>query len=350
MDWLWSMRLPQCYEPVITTKQMAEQFSKGSILKNRFVVTKSLIDGTSCGASSGGFNVGVVLATEFNGNSVFAIKILPTKNYSPEVTREIGLMQPLSHPNIVRLVDAYAPRLKFELPWIAMEYCALGTLHQFLAKSHQIKLSSKKLISEAFLWQVFKDLAKAIRYCHFGEEDQDGNFGEWDPTYHRDIILGNIFLSKGGRGPLCPCPVIKLGDFGCAVSETELVHRGTRLTYLPDVCQFDWPPEGDVASVAGDVYQVGKVMYSLLTCENPDIAALQGQHWRHDDDYLDLPRARDGPHQYSAQLKGLIDRCLYRYPEGRPSSKELVKLIEPEWRNSLKMPVTLFPWFGNEGD
>jgi serine/threonine protein kinase len=347
MNFVWNRRLPRIYQAMMIDKQMTEDFSKGSILKDRFVVGHSLDED----ASHGCFNMGIILVRDTRGWGKYVLKLLPTKKSSPEVTREIDILRRLAHPNVTKLEDAQAPRNDYELPWMAVEHCALGTLHNFLLNANEIHARYRRLIPEALLWQVFGDLADAIRYCHFGDEDSNGEYREWDPIYHRDIILSNIFLARrhAHKNPYCLCrPVIKLGDFGCAVSEKELKCRGTRLTYLPEVCKSDWPPEGNVASVAGDVYQVGRVMFSLITHQDHEELwdshdPLQdGERYPYHPRLSDNPRARQ--FHYPKKLKALINRCLHKYPEARPNSKDLVKLIEPASRDALQTPGSLYPW------
>jgi NIMA (never in mitosis gene a)-related kinase len=254
----------------------------------------------------------------------------------------------LDHPNVISIVDYNIPDNDYDYPWMAFEHCQLGTLKAFLYKAHDIYKWTRKCIPETLLWQLFYDLAKAIRYCHYGQPDANGDYdSKWDAIYHRDIIPSNIFVAQYlNPQDRYHFPVFKLGDFGCAVARSELAERGLRLNYLPQVCPWDYPPEGNVASVAGDVFQVGKIMFYLISHRSPHDIGPEEM----DDDFRVIPpmtidAPRDCFHTYSAELRKLVDRCLYKYPEGRPGSKKLVELVDQDYRESPSGDVSLAPYF-----
>lgn len=341
MDSIWDDYIGLVYREVMAGFYM-DSFYKGNVLKNRWVVGDRL-DG-----SQGSFNKGIFLVHDINEGDTCVLKLLSTKSFSPEVTREIYLLRKMDHPNVVYMVDYFIPDSDYDYPWIALEHCQQGTLEGFLDRAHEVWKYTRKCIPETLLWQLFYDLAKAISYCHYGPPDANGEYDpEWDSICHRDIILSNIFIAQymDPQGEY-RFPVFKLGDFGCAVARSELAERGLCLNYLPPVCPWDQPPEGNVASVAGDVYQVGKIMFYLIS----HISSHHIGPEELDDNYqVVAPVTSDAPRvcldTYSMELRKLVDSCLCQYPEARPGSKELVKLVDRDYPESPKGCDSLAPYF-----
>lgn len=89
----------------------------------------------------------------------------------------------------------------------------------------------------------------------------------WNPVYHRDIILANVFCTSS-TGDMYNYPIVKLGDFGCAMRQSEIEtndsneYPWSKETPIMD-SEYE-PPEGQYATKAVDVYQIGLLMWCVV--------------------------------------------------------------------------------------
>lgn len=130
---------------------------------------------------------------------------------------------------------------------------------------------------------------------------------------HRDISADNLVVSFDG--------VVKVVDFGIAhgsgqpqerVSETVTVPSVSRLTEVGGIIgKFVYMPperrEGAEATVSGDLYALGCVLYELLFGPVPEVSGA-----------LRLPRVErpDAPAPYQ-MLRDILDTALHPQPEQR---------------------------------
>ncbi|KAJ2990930.1 hypothetical protein NUW58_g2716 [Xylaria curta] len=103
-----------------------------------------------------------------------------------------------------------------------------GTLGQLFDRYHE----ARRAIPEGFIWHVFSTLVEAVRYLQTGAEPGiDVPSPKWNPIYHRDISMANIFLDYPPRLDTVPeppmgfegnaFPEIIIGDFGQAATEED---------------------------------------------------------------------------------------------------------------------------------
>jgi hypothetical protein len=295
-------RVQQEFKPGMTFSSM-----NNDCITRQYVVVCTLKDSISHGS----FNQGVNLVQDLDSGQVFAQKLLPPRVMQSDTGREIGVLAGLNHPNITLLVQYSLPVDPLSIPFVVMEYAEQGTLGQLIEH-----FPEGELVPEAFLWHVFESLAKAIRYCHYGMYEAGDAPYDWDPVFHRDIILTNIFLASP-EDPSSQYSEIKLGDFGCGVSQSELAWvdeyslPSIDYTYAPP--EF-WYPDRYVENLGpADIYQIGFSMAYLMHCTIPNIedAAIQ-----------------DRGFYYSEDLESLISCCLSMNPKERPDAKNLVLMIE----------------------
>ncbi|KKY21069.1 putative nek protein kinase [Diplodia seriata] len=64
---------------------------------------------------------------------------------------------------------------------------------------------------------IFKDLAGALAYCHFGIRTPNDPLPAWDAIIHKDMKLENVFLRPDAAAPGGLVSI--LGDFGWATNE-----------------------------------------------------------------------------------------------------------------------------------
>jgi hypothetical protein len=121
--------------------------------------------------TGGSFNRGIFLVDDLNDlleTRQGIMKVLPSHALDPDYAqREISILAPLRHNNIVQLYDSYMPeqpKHPHATPWMVTEYCDKGTLKDLVRNTN--KAGGK--LPECFLWQVFESLARAVHYCHNG--------------------------------------------------------------------------------------------------------------------------------------------------------------------------------------
>ncbi|KAB2572352.1 G2-specific protein kinase fin1 [Lasiodiplodia theobromae] len=136
---------------------------------------------------------------------------------------------------------------------IIVEYHMAGDLSQLITESQ------KEIGTEA-VKNIFKDLAAALAYCHYGIRAPDSPLPNWDAVIHKDIRLENIFLSPDNNAPGGLISI--LGDFGSSTNEAaELqLRRQPRGANRPGGDQ-DWlPPEAPRLTAKSDVWGLATVM------------------------------------------------------------------------------------------
>ncbi len=154
--------------------------------------------------------------------------------------RERQIVASLDHPHIARLVDG--GRTEDGRPYFAMEFVDGERIDQ-----HCDRL---RLDIDARLALV-RTVAAAVQHAHSRL------------LVHRDIKPGNIMISRAGE--------VKLLDFGIAKPIGRHPEAGaeplTRTDVRPMTPEYASPEmvRGEPATTASDVYQLGLLLYELLT-------------------------------------------------------------------------------------
>jgi len=173
-----------------------------------------------------------------------ALKVLRTdgkardsKNSKERMRRELETYRQVSHPNLLRLLDE-----NLEGGWFVTEYHANGTLN---SEPGLFRGNVGRAI------RVIRDLVEGVAALHGAG------------ILHRDIKPENLFLASVDR--------LILGDMGLAFfpegEETRLTgpfsNVGTK-AWMPQ-----WAMHVRVEDVrfTFDVYALGKVLWSMLTCD-----------------------------------------------------------------------------------
>lgn len=172
-----------------------------------------------------------------------AIKILWSHRASEDVRarflRERRLLASLDHPGLARFVDGGF--LADGRPWFAMEYVAGTTIDEY-ARDLPIE---KRL-------RLFLEVCASVAYAH------------QRLIVHRDIKPQNVLVDETGR--------VRLLDFGVA-GVLEDIDDGvyTRTAGAPLTLQYASPEQltGAMVTVASDVYQLGLLLYVMLTGAPP---------------------------------------------------------------------------------
>lgn len=174
-----------------------------------------------------------------------ALKILPA-GFSPhEQTRrflaERQILATLNHENIARLLDGGVT--EEGQPYFVMEFVEGEPIDQYCDER---RLSIRQRL------ELFLTVCRAVQYAHR------------KLIVHRDIKPSNILVSSDGK--------VKLLDFGIAriLSDDRADSDAATLTRtgtLPLTPSYASPEQvrGESISTASDIYQLGVVLYELLT-------------------------------------------------------------------------------------
>lgn len=309
-----------------TTKlRMGGRFDEGNIIGGRWAIIANLAGSDEI--SNGAFNGGINKVKDLHTGRICIQKLLAPRSssnrFSGVAEREINILRQLKHLNIVQVVGYELPEHRCDVPSMYIEYCEQGTLEKVAERY----IKRDKYVPEAFLWKVFEGLASAALHCHEGpEESLSGLTKSWDPVYHRDIILTNCFLSKSDEGGY---PVVKLGDFGCSVTQSDMLYGGLLDQDLPAEDYRYVPPEGPDASAAADIFQIGLVMFCFyINSIIPDKSVNNRGCKRFTDHKFWIDERRPGFQNYSRKFRYLIARCVAKLPEHRPNARVLLDLIK----------------------
>ena len=197
----------------------------------------------------GGMSV-VYLAERSDGSfeQQVALKLLKPGAGTPDLLRrfeqERQILAALSHPAIARLYDGGSTADGH--PYFAMEVVHGEPIDAY---SDRLRLS----IAERL--KLFVQVARAVQHAH------------QKLIVHRDLKPSNILVSAAGE--------LKLLDFGIAklLDPTVLPHGApaTVTALRPMTPEYASPEQirGETPSVATDVYQLGLLLYQLLTARMP---------------------------------------------------------------------------------
>jgi eukaryotic-like serine/threonine-protein kinase len=131
---------------------------------------------------------------------------------------------------------------------------------------------------------------------------------------HRDLKPPNVLLLDGSW-----C----LADFGIAryAEATTAQHTWKLYGSQPYMAPERWRAER--ATSAADVYALGVMAYEMLEGGYPFRASEEGR-WREAHLHGEVPPLEGGP----AALAALVEECLLKAPEARPSPSNIVKRLE----------------------
>ena len=161
--------------------------------------------------------------------------VLKKRGILARFKREIKLMAQLNHPSIVDIYDVGTSQGTM---YFAMEYLEGKTIHS-LIKEGPVRPRRAVLI--------IRRLAEALKNVHETK------------ILHRDIKPANIILAKGD--------IPKLMDFGLAIQESATATALTKTGSIVGTLSYTAPEifRGRAATECTDIYQLGCVLYKMLT-------------------------------------------------------------------------------------
>ncbi|KAL8665173.1 MAG: hypothetical protein Q9202_002395 [Teloschistes flavicans] len=358
---------------------------------------------------SGALNEGInIVRDRKTGRRVVQKRLDPTKRV---LLRELILLRVLHHPNIIKYVDGSLDKEVWHRheASLYLQFCSLGNAQRLLYKYHRHNINrseeDKVYIPEAFIWHMFRSLAYALQYLHFGlmpEEQrspQELNSVCRDPSYirdvwpmiiHRDIKPENIFFRKTQPGwtpvvqrrklfHVLPVkeksyavfpqfPRVVLGDFvsppNCTtrIPVTYNAFQGLALQYNDDdwnedneaVGTYRWmPPEVPKAYCQGDIWAVGAVILALCRQMLDGVVKPAPADWTEGEEVWSSHRdARKGIRdhgigkRYSPELNHVVHECLRFNRLNRPLAFQLLAMInEGEQAAGKKgfLDIDMFP-------
>jgi len=173
-----------------------------------------------------------------------AVKILHRGTGMPaRFEQERQILAALDHPNIARLLDGGVTEQG--VPYVVMEYIE-GTPLSDYCEERRLPIGDRL--------RLFRHVVDAVGDAH-------GKL-----IVHRDIKSANILVTEGG--------VPKLLDFGIAklLQSDAIPHAAPETRALKPMTPEYASPEqvrGEPLGIATDIYQLGYLLYELLTGQSP---------------------------------------------------------------------------------
>jgi len=170
-------------------------------------------------------------------------KIPKSSGNTVEVSREIEAGKKLKHKNIAKFFENFADN---ENDFLVFERVVGKDLYNTIEKRGFVPFPERETK------KIFKQILKAIRYCHDHE------------VVHRDIKLENILMDSNGK--------VTIIDFGLC----DLVKRGNlseRFCGSIDYVAPEVLAKKTYNGFQADVFSLGVVLYTLLFAEFPYVAA-----------------------------------------------------------------------------
>ncbi|WPG99818.1 map kinase kinase kinase wis4 [Acrodontium crateriforme] len=275
----------------------------------------------------GGTFGSVYLAMNLDSTQLMAVKeirlqdpkMIPT--IVSQIRDEMGVLQVLSHPNVVQYYGIEPHRDKV---YIFMEYCSGGPLSALLEYGR----IEDEMVTQVYALQLIEGLA----YLHDAK------------VVHRDIKPENILLDHNG--------VIKYVDFGAAKviakqGTTVVVNghagkekhhsmTGTPMYMSPEIINGK---KTHARLGAEDIWSLGCVILEMVTGSRP---------WANlDNEYAILYNIAQGDspqmptrEQISAEGLDFLRKCFERDPAKRASAAEL---LQHEWIVQIRSQLSIEP-------
>lgn len=234
----------------------------------------------------------VYMATLKETGAIVAVKIIPLTDSDEidSIQKEIAILRDCNHPNIVKYYGSCrAP----DALWIAMEYCAGGSVSDVM---HALG----RPLEEGMIAYICAEALKGLSYLHS------------TGRVHRDIKCGNILLTEQGD--------VKLADFGVAAQLTNTLSKRNTFIGTPH-----WMAPEVIQSSNYD----GKVDVWALGITAIEMAETYPPRWRVNPNRVIFMVVRDpAPHlckreQWTLSFQDFISQCLKKDPKSRPTTKLL---------------------------
>ncbi|UCD23705.1 MAG: protein kinase, partial [Gemmatimonadota bacterium] len=267
----------------------------------------------------------VFLAKEPALKRLVAVKVLAPhlaadKRARTRFEREARAAAAISHPNVVR-VYAVGETKRTRLPYIVMQYVDGPNLEEWRLRRGRV--------SERDARRVVGEVAGALAAAHTRD------------LIHRDVKPSNVLMEKdSGRA--------FVADFGVSAALSPDDTQETKLTetgVLIGTPSFMSPEQssGVPLTPKSDVYSLGVLAYQLLTGDLPYYAnSAMGWAAAHLRD-IPTPTGEMRP-ELSPAVAQMVDRCLAKAPNDRPTAEELSRGMLPTLESEVEWPPPGLQW------
>ncbi|KAI8091185.1 kinase-like domain-containing protein [Gilbertella persicaria] len=235
-------------------------------------------------------------------NKKMALKIIDLdkfeRNQIDELRRETALMALSKHANVLRVYGSFVNGSKL---YIVTPYLAGGSCLDIM------KTRFPDGLDELSIATILKQTLEALIYLH-----KNGHI-------HRDVKAGNLLMDEDGT--------VMLADFGVSSSLMETGERGMRKTFVGTPCWMA-PEVMEQAEYdyKADIWSFGITAIELATghapfAKYPPLKVLM-MTLSNEPPTLDRETT---VHKYSKTFKEMIDTCLSKDPQKRPSAEKLLQ-------------------------
>ena len=168
-------------------------------------------------------------------------------NYKRKFIAEAQILSKLSHPNIIKVVEAFESN---NTAYYVMEYIDGGNLNDYIEQHN--------FLSESVALKFFEQISSALTYMHNNH------------MLHLDLKPSNIMMRKNGQIILIDFGLSKQYDINGSPETSTCVGKGTS-GYAP-IEQANYQ-KGKEFPVTIDVYALGATLFKMLTGERPPEAS-----------------------------------------------------------------------------
>jgi serine/threonine-protein kinase len=238
---------------------------------------------------------------------VLAPELAVEQGFVQRFQREINILRQLTHPNIVRFLEAGQ---QDGHSWFVMEYID-GPSYEAL-REERGKLPWQEVLELAL------QVTPALKHAH----DRG--------VIHRDLKPANLLRPAADPERPGDAPVVKLTDFGIAS-----LFASPHLTVTGGVvgtAEFLSPEQamGKAATRRSDLYSLGVVLYTLITGRTPfegEVTALLHKH-RYGQFEQPIRLAPQLPHEFN----DIICQLLEKEPDRRPADAAVLHRLLDSFR------------------
>jgi serine/threonine-protein kinase len=247
---------------------------------------------------------------------VVALKVLdPRHEADPDVVGrfrdEARAAARLTHPNVVGVLDRV---MHGGREFIVFEHVEGETLKQLVIRDGPLEPARAAALGCG--------VARALAAAH----DRG--------IVHRDVKSQNVIVGEDGRPRVADFGVARAPGSEQRTESGAIVGTGTYIA--PEQAR------GERVDGAADVYALGVVLYELLTGAPPyDGVNAVAVAMRHVND--PVPRVREGAPNCPPGLAALVEGCLAKEPERRPSATALAGALEREARSPVQPAPSSLP-------
>jgi tetratricopeptide (TPR) repeat protein/tRNA A-37 threonylcarbamoyl transferase component Bud32 len=241
----------------------------------------------------GAGGMATVYRAEDEQGLVVALKVMEPGAFEHEdlarFRREYRALANLSHPNIVRVLEAGTTDAR---AWLALEYVDGTDLETQIARWREEDVPDRFERAE----QITRGLLHGLQYVH--------DHG----LIHRDLKPANILLTATGQPKLSDFGVVKAAESSQITMAGRLV--GT-IAYMAPELIADEPIDART-----DLYGLGAVLYTLLALERPiEADTLAGYLAQH------LTYRPPPPHEIDPSVPNHLERICLRLLEKDPARR-----------------------------